>query len=321
MPYICVARLLVVTSGLCSALAGKAIAVSLNNASLLTVTDPLILVVKQLSDPPMGDPNDQETLGQYLDTVPDVDWGQENSTSRAVQSIWQNGSNTYNIAMDPCAPKDAIVGIYQFANGTSKNDATIYDISQDLLEFAGWNSYPTRERRFAHQAVKNLQLAVNDINAFLSNNHTLCDSVSVSGSDRTELRRLLVDPDDLADGYWAAVILKGAASSLLMDIGIFVTGETIPFNATFSHYGLSTVLSFGLFIITGLVDRAQKTGKLNYLGALLGSAVPAFWRASLEEAGSTDVSLACDSDIESNRLSLSSYVTAVSEISLGQCTT
>ena len=130
MPSIYVTQLLVVATGLCFLLAGKAFAVSLSNASLLSSPNPLISVVKDSIAPPINDSNHQETLGLYIDThgiawvdgkwldpAPQVWRGNESS---ALRLIWQDGRNIFDITMDSCLPMNTIVGIYQFANGTRK---------------------------------------------------------------------------------------------------------------------------------------------------------------------------------------------------------
>ena len=308
MPSFCNLRLLVVATGLCSALAGKAFNVSLSNVSLLSSLNLLISDVKDSSVLPVDDPNHHETLGQYLDTHPivwlDGKWldtipkawlGNESS---ALQLIWQDGRNSFNITMDSCLPMDTIVGIYQFANGTSKNDTTLYEISQDLLQFAFSEADgPThRLARFASQTLANAQIAESDIDAFLDD-HTLCDSVSDgvsdSSSDHTELRRLLAVLGDQADGYWVSVTMKATAAGLTTGLALGIGSS----NTTFTHQVAAGAIASLAVIVYGSIDRAQRQGRMNWLGGFVGNVFSSLTRRIL---GSIDTVSVCDSDIESN---------------------
>ena len=302
MPSIYATQLLVVATGLCSALAGKALAVSLINALLLSSSNPLISVVKDSTAPPVDDLNQKETLGQYLDTHPivwndgkflnTVPWlGNESS---ALQQIWQNGTNTFKIAIDSCVPMDATVGLYHFANGTTKNDTTLYEISQDLLEFAYSKTDGTTHRlvRFASQTIVNAQLALNEIEAFLDN-HVVCGNVTVSGTDRNELRRLLVQPDDPPDGYWATLGLQCVIVAL--NAGLIVAIATAIDDPSIRVIMNITLASFFCFI-TGVLIRAQRNGRMNYADALLGSVVSALIRREVELAAGIGTIDACNSD-------------------------
>ena len=226
--------MLVVAIVLCSALAGKACAVSLSNASLLSIPNPLILVVKDSTGPPVDD--------------------------RVRQSIWQNGENTYNITVDGCIIVDTVVGIYQFANGTSKNDTTIEEISQDLLASEGPNSALLREKRFATQLLANVRLAKKEIDAYVYD-QLHCGDITVSSIDRTELRRLLAIPD----GHWAAVLVKGTVAVGVGGLGIAVYYATDSWAIRAGTF--LPIVYFGA-IITGAIDRAQKNGRMNYLDSL-----------------------------------------------------
>ncbi|KAK0506837.1 hypothetical protein JMJ35_010742 [Cladonia borealis] len=120
---------------------------------------------------------------------------------RVLQSIWYDGENTFNITMDACISGVTVVGIYQFANGTNKNDTTFGEIELDLLVFGFRSSRTLRHQRYATQLIANAQLAKNEIEAFIYDRE-----FTVSGTDHTGLRRLL----DVSDGYWAAVINREA---------------------------------------------------------------------------------------------------------------
>ena len=266
MPSIYITRMLVVAIVHCSALAGKAFAVSLRNAPLLSIPNPLILLVKDIAGPPPS-----QKLGRYL-----------NVHSPALSSVWYEGEETFNITMDMCVSMDAIVGIYQFTNGTSKNDATIYDISEDMKQIIG---SPLYSQNFGSHAIANAQLAVNDINAFIDNDVS-CDNVTVSSIDHNELRRLLADPPD---GYWATLILQGLAASISTGIGLAL-GKWAEWSVSAP---LIPSLAFLAYMLNGWLARLQKTGKMSYLGALLGNIFSCCIRREVEQAAAIGLIDAC----------------------------
>ena len=272
--------------------------------------------MKDSTAPPIDDPNHKETLGRYLDYGPELWLGYEYNVLRW---IWEDdGRNIFNLTMDRCVPKDAIVGIYQFANGTSKNDATIYEISEDLLEFGFSKRDGHRTQRFASQTLANAQLAVKDIEAFLDD-HTVCDSTSDSGSDRTELRRLLVEPNDLADGYWVAVFTKATVAAGSTGLAAAVGAGIGPFNATAIEVRLTLLAAIPFFaqVTFGVIDRAQKQGRLSFLGAFFGSLIAGITRQLARLAGSIETISECDSDVESQSdgITLTPYANAMSALS------
>ena len=299
--------MLVIAIVLCSTLAGKAFAVSLSNASLLSIPNPLILVLKDSTGPPSDDPS--QTLGQYIDTNPIVWHGGSlmrlydhvpqawvANQSSALQVIWEDDGDTFGITMDSCVPMDAIVGIYQFANGTSKNDTTLYEISQDLLEFAYQDTdLGHRLERFASQTLANAQLAVNELNAFLRDLPS-CDSVSGTGHVDTGLR-VRVPPEDLPQGYCLASFLKFLVTGIWAVSMIGVASHTNWLtNSTLTQYSLA-ILGTGVQVgLYGMIDQYQRVGKLGWATAFLQSGFSAYIRMLVELAGSIDTIGECDFD-------------------------
>ena len=274
MPSIYITRMLLVAIGLCSAIVGKASAVSLSDASLLSMPNPLISFVKE--------------------------WTVDN---RLMQTIWHDDGKTFNITMDKCISWDAVVGIYQFANGTSKNDTTIEEIDEDLIEFAG-TSPRLRETRFAAQFLANSQLANNEIEALIDD-RVPCGDMTVSGADRTELRSLLAIPD----GYWAAVIVKGFVAAGVAGAGVAITKAVDSLGVRLSI--IFTIAYLGV-LLAGITERAQRDGRMNHVGALLGLLVSAITR---QEVGRVSH---CNADIENGLRSTTSYLTTTSSLTSSQ---
>ena len=275
MPSMYITRILLVAIGLFSALLGKASAVSLSDASLLSMPNPLISFVKEW-------------------TVSD----------RLMQTIWHDGGETFNITMDLCISWDAVVGIYQFANGTSKNDTTIAEIAEDLLESASTNPR-VRETRFAIQFLANSRLANNEIEALFDDRVLRCGDMTVSGAAHTELRRLLAVPD----GYWAAVIVKGFVAA-------GVAGAGVAINKAFDSLGVRLSIIFTIaylgVLLAGIIERAQREGRMSYVGALLGLLVSAITRQEIGRVSQ------CNADIENGLRSTTSYLTTTSSLTSSQ---
>ena len=131
---------------------------------------------------------------------------------------------------------------------------------------------------------------MNDINAFLDD-HVLCSDVTVSFTDRNELRKLLVEPNDLPDGYWATLMVKGLVVTTVAGIVIATNAAT---NSTAIRAGVELPIVYLGVIINGALDRAQSNGRMNWLGAFLGSVVSALTRWILERATGTGIIDACN---------------------------
>ena len=201
--------------------------------------------------------------------------------------------------MDACISGDTVIGIYQFANGTNKNDATFEEIRHDLLIFG--SSRP-RGYRFATQFLANAQLAKNEIEAFIREN-------TVSGTDRTDLRRLL----DVPDGYWAAVIVKSIVAAGVGGVS-FAIGKSSSEPVGTRAAMISIIASLGA-ILVGMIERAQRTGRLNYIGALLGITLSALLR---QEVGRVSPP---NPDIENGLRSTTSHLTTTSSLTRSLITT
>ena len=206
--------------------------------------------------------------------------------------------------MDACISGDTVVGIYQFANGTNKNDTTFEEIKLDLHLFGFRNSGALRQQRYATRLMATALLAKNEIEAFIYDR-----GITVSGTDHTELRRLL----DVPDGYWAAVIVKSIVAAGVGGVS-FAIGKSSSEPVGTRAAIISIIASLGA-ILVGLIELAQRTGRLTYVGALLGIILSALLR---QEVGRVNP---FNPDIENGLRSTTSYLTTTSSLTSSLTTT
>ena len=208
--------------------------------------------------------------------------------------------------MDACVSGDTVVGIYQFANGTNKNDTTFEEIKHDLLLIGAPfnNNQLFREHTYARQLLPNAQFAKNEIESFIYDRE-----ITVSGTDHTQLRRLL----DVPDGYWAAVIVKSIVAAGVGGVS-FAIGKSSSEPVGTRAAEISIIASLGA-ILVGIIELAQRTGRLSYVGALLGITLSALLR---QEVGRVNPP---NPDIENGLRSTTSYLTTTSSLTRSLITT
>lgn len=177
-----------------------------------------------------------------LDLLPDTSNGSDTSTltsrdngdiaaglgrwnSRLFRSYglyqWTFGSplQQYNISMDTCLKKSSVVGVWEFADGTTKNDATVKDIMIDL-GFGTGSTVPPQ--KYNARLSRNALLAVKETKAF--SDTLLCDASATTAlsttqltpgqlEDQASLRHLLFESEGRIT---AAVVAAGYATAVYM---------------------------------------------------------------------------------------------------------
>ena len=94
--------------------------------------------------------------------------------------------------------------------------------------------------------------------------------------------------------------MKATAAGLLAGCALRIGSS----NTTFSHQvAAGAIASLGM-IVYGSIDRAQRQGRMNWLGAFVGSVFSSLTRYTL---GSIDTVGVCDIDLESNGAQWASY--------------
>ena len=107
-------------------------------------------------------------------------------------NLWQwtfgNASNAFNISVSTCVNGTDVAGVYQFEDGTTRDDTTVGDVIRDIQS----GDTPASPERYTARTLSNILAAYDDAQTFL------LDMVFCSGPSlyKDELRRhLLARPD------------------------------------------------------------------------------------------------------------------------------
>ena len=242
---------------------------------------------------PTRSPTPNETLGQYLDadlvTLPDnassaTDIEKRNliRTKTLLESTWFDGQTSYNVSIQRCITFDTVAGIWTFANGTIKEDATLLDINADFYNsstdedaqtyyasrvVANANAYLTNAEKYLHTQICDYDYTANPMNDLIHD----------------ELRRKLLG----VDGYWIATLYKSTVSGAVA-AGVYA-GFFNPHNHTTGQVVAAGVATAGVTFMIGVIDRLQLRGRLSATEASIISVLAAWYSQALQAVSSRQV--------------------------------
>ena len=189
--------------------------------------------------------------------------------------IFGNAEQQYNISMDACLKNSDVIGVWDFEDGTTKNDATLGEIKTDL-------GFGTPSTKYAHRALQNTQLAVKEAQAF-SKSLMCTDPTAVQLENQAQLRHLLayskgaVTTAVAAASYGVivylfygviALVVHNPVAKLILDavglFGIVFGGGLIGILATggdFANIEAAIIGSVFISRIRQMILRATQTGR------------------------------------------------------------
>ncbi len=234
---------------------------------------------------PARSPGPDESIGQYLDTdsialakngSTATNIGKRNliRTKTLLESTWFDGQTSYNISIQRCITFDTVAGIWTFANGTVKENATLLDINTDFHDppentdfqtyygsrvLANANAYLTNAEQYLHTQICDYDYTANPMNDLIHD----------------ELRRKLLG----VDGYWIATLYKSSISGTVA-AGVYA-GFFNPHNHTTAQVVAAGVATAGVTFMIGVIDRLQLRGRLSATEASIISVLAAWYNQAL----------------------------------------
>ena len=219
---------------------------------------------------PPGTPSPQETIGDYFDSDPLQNSSQSTlaqrnpvKTKASLTCKWYDGHNHYNMSIQTCITFDTVAGMWTFQNGTTQDQATLLDISQDLRSSAS----------AVARVLANANLAIAAAQAALKT--AVCEYNPDNTHD--DLRRKLLVHQD---GHFAALMAKATLA------GVFVTGffaEALSNNTQSTGRNVAVgVVGLGLAFMFPTIDYLQARGHLTATEASIFAFFTSWYRASVQ---------------------------------------
>ena len=165
-----------------------------------------------------------------------------------------NATRDFNISIASCIKMGDVAGVYQFANGSTRYDATARDIVTDL----GIGTSRGTRATYATQTLKNALSAYDEIQAFLSEDILLSGSSPIHSKDRRAI-------NFQSEGRILALVIKTLYGLLLGVASVEIAAAISGIKATKGQLAAGAIVGAGGVSIYTIIDIVTDEGGLTGL--------------------------------------------------------